>query len=76
MSAPPVSDSLPIDGFGPLPVHAPESVAELGDIVRAQVNGGQAVYPGGGGDHIHHREHGQQVLAVPHADLEPSRRRH
>lgn len=48
-----MSDSLSIDGFGPLPVRAPESVAELCDIVRAQVAAGQAVYPVGGGTKLH-----------------------
>lgn len=48
-----MSDSLSIDGFGPLPVRAPETVAELGDIIRAQVTVGQAVYPVGGGTKLH-----------------------
>lgn len=40
---------MTIDGFGPIPVRAPESVAELGDLIRAQVAAGDAVYPVGGG---------------------------
>jgi glycolate oxidase FAD binding subunit len=48
-----VSDTISIDGFGPLPVRAPESVAELGEIVRAQVAAGHGVYPVGGGTKLH-----------------------
>jgi glycolate oxidase FAD binding subunit len=45
MSEPP---TCLIDDFGPLPVVAAESVAELGDIVRHAVGAGQALYPLGG----------------------------
>jgi glycolate oxidase FAD binding subunit len=34
-----------IDGFGPLPVVRPDSVADLGDVVRRAAAEGQAVYP-------------------------------
>jgi glycolate oxidase FAD binding subunit len=37
-----------IDGVGPLPVTAPSSVAEVGDVVRQAVAKGQAIYPLGG----------------------------
>jgi glycolate oxidase FAD binding subunit len=40
--------ALTIDGFGPLPVVRPGTVAELGDIVRRCAAEGQAVYPVGG----------------------------
>ncbi len=38
-----------IDDFGPLPVVRPQSVAELGDVVRRASAERQAVYPVGGG---------------------------
>ncbi|MCS6975849.1 MAG: FAD-binding oxidoreductase [Gemmatales bacterium] len=38
-----------IDGFGPLPVIRPESVAEVQEIVRQAAARGEAVYPVGGG---------------------------
>lgn len=41
--------SLLIDGFGPLPVSRPTSVAQLGDVVRQAVTDNQALYPVGGG---------------------------
>ena len=37
-----------IDDFGPLPVLQPESVAELGDLVRRAAAEGNALYPLGG----------------------------
>jgi glycolate oxidase FAD binding subunit len=37
-----------IDGFGPLPLIRPGSVAELGEIVRRASAGGSAIYPRGG----------------------------
>jgi glycolate oxidase FAD binding subunit len=37
-----------IDGFGPLPVERPGSVAEVGDIVRRAAADNRAVYPLGG----------------------------
>jgi glycolate oxidase FAD binding subunit len=37
-----------IDGFGPLPVVTPQSVAELSDTVRRAAAAGQAIYPLGG----------------------------
>src|SRR5262249_7485791 len=37
-----------IDGFGPLPVARPSSVAELSDLVRRVAADGRAVYPVGG----------------------------
>lgn len=41
-------DTCHIDDFGPLPVHRPQSVAELCDLVRRAAADGQAVYPLGG----------------------------
>jgi glycolate oxidase FAD binding subunit len=38
-----------IDGFGPLPVSRPSSVAELSELVRQSAAGGRALYPVGGG---------------------------
>ena len=38
-----------IDGFGPLPLLRPASVAELGEFVRSTGADGKAVYPVGGG---------------------------
>ncbi|HJZ93280.1 MAG TPA: FAD-binding oxidoreductase [Gemmataceae bacterium] len=43
-----MDDSLSIDGFGPLPVARPSSVAELSDLVRRVAADGRAVYPVGG----------------------------
>jgi glycolate oxidase FAD binding subunit len=40
--------TLTIDGFGPVPVVRPGSVAELGDLVRRCAAEGQALYPLGG----------------------------
>ncbi|MBO0698560.1 MAG: FAD-binding oxidoreductase [Zavarzinella sp.] len=40
---------LSIDGFGPLTVARPQSVAELGDLVRKAAAHGTALYPVGGG---------------------------
>lgn len=37
-----------IDDFGPLPIVQPQSVAEIGDIVRRADAQGQAIYPLGG----------------------------
>src|SRR5260370_39601856 len=37
-----------IDGFGPVPLMRPSSVAGLGELVRGAAAEGQAVYPGGG----------------------------
>jgi len=44
-----MTDSCLIDDFGPVPVHRPASVAELGDCIRTASAAGQAVYPIGGG---------------------------
>ena len=41
-------DTCQIDGFGPLPVIRPSSVAQLGEIVRRASAEGAAVYPLGG----------------------------
>jgi glycolate oxidase FAD binding subunit len=41
--------TMTIDGFGPLPVVRPSSIAEVGDVVRSAAASGQAVYPVGGG---------------------------
>jgi glycolate oxidase FAD binding subunit len=43
-----VNESILIDGFGPIPVHRPQSAAELGVIVRNAVAAGQGLYPLGG----------------------------
>ncbi len=43
-----MSDTLTIDGFGPLPVRRPGSVSELGDFVRDAAGRGEGVYPVGG----------------------------
>lgn len=43
-----MSDELYIDGFGPIPVRRPASVAELCDQVREARAAKQAVYPVGG----------------------------
>ncbi|HKB01505.1 MAG TPA: FAD-binding oxidoreductase [Gemmataceae bacterium] len=40
---------LSIDGFGPLPVARPQSVADVGDLVRRAAADGTALYPVGGG---------------------------
>jgi glycolate oxidase FAD binding subunit len=37
-----------IDDFGPLPIMQPQSVVEIGDIVRRAAAEGQAIYPLGG----------------------------
>jgi glycolate oxidase FAD binding subunit len=42
-------DTITIDGFGPLSVTRPASVAELCDLVRRCAAEGKAVYPVGGG---------------------------
>ena len=42
------SPSLSIDGFGPLPVRRPATVAELGELVREAGASGRGVYPVGG----------------------------
>lgn len=50
-----------IDGFGPLPMSRPASVAELGELVRAA----EAVYPAGGGTQLSlgrpPQKHGQAI---------------
>jgi glycolate oxidase FAD binding subunit len=38
----------PIDGFGPVPISTPQSVAELCDLVRSAAADDQAIYPFGG----------------------------
>lgn len=43
-----MSESLSVDGFGPLSVRRPGSVAELCELVREARAAGQAVYPVGG----------------------------
>ena len=42
-------DPLTIDGFGPLPVRRPATVADLGELVREAAGSGQGLYPVGGG---------------------------
>src|SRR5579875_3785361 len=37
-----------IDDFGPLPIVRPQSVREIGDIIRRAGGEGQAIYPIGG----------------------------
>jgi glycolate oxidase FAD binding subunit len=46
------SSSLHIDGFGPLPIHRPETVTELGEEIRRARAERQAVYPLGGRTHL------------------------
>ena len=46
------SSSLHIDGFGPIPIRTPTTVAELGECVRDARRRGQAVYPFGGGTRL------------------------
>jgi glycolate oxidase FAD binding subunit len=41
-----------IDGFGPMPLVRPASVAELGDLIRQASADGTALYPLGGQTHI------------------------
>ena len=43
-----MSDELFIDGFGPLPVRRPGTVAEVCELVREARTSQQAVYPVGG----------------------------
>jgi glycolate oxidase FAD binding subunit len=43
-----VDDVCLIDGFGPVPVLAPASVGELGELVRRAAGEGKALYPLGG----------------------------
>jgi glycolate oxidase FAD binding subunit len=43
-----MSEELLIDGFGPLPVRRPQSVAEVCELVREARANKQAVYPAGG----------------------------
>src|SRR5262245_20486574 len=46
---PTLSNTRTIDGFGPLPVSRPSSVAELSELVRQAAADGKAIYPVGGG---------------------------
>lgn len=43
-----MSESVTIDGFGPVPVRRPGSAAELGGLVREAAAAGQGLYPVGG----------------------------
>ncbi len=43
------SPSIQFDGFGPLPLHQPDSVASVGELVRQARGAKQAVYALGGG---------------------------
>ena len=43
-----MSESLSIDGFGPLPVRRPATAAEVCELVREARAAGQGVYPVGG----------------------------
>jgi glycolate oxidase FAD binding subunit len=76
-----VGESLAIDGFGPLPVLAPATVAEAAAIVAGERAHGHAVYPVGGGTNL---EYGlmpskpgvvirttawDRVLDYPHDDM-------
>jgi glycolate oxidase FAD binding subunit len=47
-------DDLPLilDGFGPLPIRRPGSVAEVGALVREAAANGSALYPFGGRTHL------------------------
>src|SRR4051794_10957846 len=42
------SEACRIDGFGPLPCVRPDSVQEVGELVRQAGRDGQAIYPVGG----------------------------
>ena len=44
-----MANAVLIDGFGPLPVHRPTTIPELGELVRTH----PAIYPRGGGTHAH-----------------------
>ena len=44
-----MNNSLFIQEFGPLPLHRPGTVAELGGLIREAAATGQALYPYGGG---------------------------
>jgi glycolate oxidase FAD binding subunit len=44
-----MSDSITIDGVGPMPLLRPTSAAEVGEVVRRAVADGTAIYPVGGG---------------------------
>src|SRR5207244_7313197 len=43
-----MESSCTIDGFGPLPMVRPTTVADLGDLVRSAATAGRAIYPIGG----------------------------
>ncbi|MGL6097349.1 MAG: FAD-binding oxidoreductase [Fimbriiglobus sp.] len=43
-----MSDQLTIDGFGPLPLRRPDSVAALGEFVREAADANLGIYPVGG----------------------------
>src|SRR3954469_6415224 len=44
-----MSDTLTIDGVGPMPVVRPASAADVADVVRRAAADGTAIYPVGGG---------------------------
>ena len=44
-----MANAVLIDGFGPLPVHRPTTIPEVGELVRSH----PAIYPRGGGTHSH-----------------------
>jgi glycolate oxidase FAD binding subunit len=46
------SPSIQFDGFGPLPLHQPDSVAAVGELVRQTRGAKQAVYALGGGTQV------------------------
>ena len=41
-------ETVTIEGFGPIPVHRPTTVAEAGDLIRQSASKNQVVYPLGG----------------------------
>jgi glycolate oxidase FAD binding subunit len=45
--------SCTIDDFGPIPIHRPATVAELGECIRRSATDRQAVYPLGGRTMLH-----------------------
>src|SRR5262245_60139867 len=49
-----MSESLTIDGVGPMSVVRPVSAADVGDVVRKAAADGTAVYPVGGGTMLDH----------------------
>src|ERR1019366_9884370 len=47
-----MTQTLSLDGFGPLPIVRPPSVLELGDLIRSAAANDTAIYPLGGQTHL------------------------